>query len=307
MSKIFITFVSRFEKLPPLLQWIYLSLILFILGLIDYLTGPEIAFALFYTIPVSLATWTRGKNAGVIFSFLSGLVWLFADLHSGETYSSPQVAFWNTTTRILFFYLVTLLLTELRQALESQRVLAHTDFITGLLNGRAFYDEVLREFARTHRDARPLMLVYLDIDNFKSINDSYGHPAGDKVLQRVAQTLKNTIRASDFAARIGGDEFALLFPEISSETAQSLLSRLQENLRATMASHPLPVTFSLGAVTYLQPPTIADAMLKTADELLYKVKTQGKDGLAYALYQGDQPLVSHEKIEGQPLSSATPP
>jgi diguanylate cyclase (GGDEF)-like protein len=271
------------ERQAPVTLWTLTCLSLIVLGWIDYLSGYEITLSVFYTIPVALAAWTLGKSPGYFFAILGGLVWLFADQMAGQLYTHPLVIVWNTLARIFFFILSTLLLTELRRALEKQRKLACTDDLTDLLNRRAFYDLVTRELARARRRARPTTLVYLDLDNFKTVNDLHGHHAGDHLLQRVAQSLARSVRTTDAVARLGGDEFAILFPETDSEAAQHLAPRLLRNLRADQEQELLPITFSLGVATYPLPPESVDQLLKPADDLMYEVKRYGKDGIAYAV------------------------
>ncbi|HNB53362.1 MAG TPA: GGDEF domain-containing protein [Anaerolineales bacterium] len=284
MRNFFISLVRGFEEKSPYLQWSFILLLVLLLGGVDYLIGYEISFSIFYTLPVSLAAFALGKRSGIFFSFLCGCVWLLADWLAGQTYSSLLIAFWNALTRILFFLLITILLAELRNALDAQRALARTDFTTSLLNSRAFYEAIARELARTQRYPHPTTLIYLDVDNFKTINDLYGHLAGDDLLRQVAQILARNTRVSDFTARLGGDEFALLLPQTSADAAQILIPRLHDDLRTAMRLHPLPITFSLGVLTFSPPVISVDDLLKHADDLLYEVKRGGKNGVAYAVY-----------------------
>ena len=128
--------------------------------------------------------------------------------------------------------------------------------------------------------ARGCAVAYLDCDNFKQINDSRGHAQGDKLLQLVARTLREKVRAQDLVARIGGDEFALVLTEVDPLQIEDALERLNKHLAATVAAAGFPITFSVGAVTYLEPEAAVDHMIKEADDLMYVVKKSTKNRVA---------------------------
>jgi diguanylate cyclase (GGDEF)-like protein len=164
--------------------------------------------------------------------------------------------------------------------------LALTDSLTGLLNRRAFFDVAERESERSKRRRRPLAVMLLDIDHFKTINDRYGHQVGDQVLQQAAALLGGTVRAEDTLARYGGEEFVILVPEADVASAISLATRLLNTLRA--AAFPseqgaIYVTASLGvAVTSDSQEPVAQ-LLKRADEGLYAAKAGGRDRLVVVM------------------------
>ena len=121
--------------------------------------------------------------------------------------------------------------------------------------------------------------MYIDLDNFKQVNDSQGHTAGDDLLRAVAQLMKSALRKTDVAARIGGDEFALLLTETGEDEALLALSHLRSKLHAAMSAANWPVTFSVGAVAFITPPASADQAIKLADTAMYEVKQGGKNNL----------------------------
>jgi diguanylate cyclase (GGDEF)-like protein len=122
-------------------------------------------------------------------------------------------------------------------------------------------------------------LAYVDLDGFKGINDRMGHATGDKVLIAVARSMQRSIRDTDLVARIGGDEFALILPNTSKDAACKVLEKLIKTVTRSMRQSHWPITFSVGAVTFLKPPESVDQMIQRADAIMYSVKQSGKDRL----------------------------
>jgi diguanylate cyclase (GGDEF)-like protein len=142
---------------------------------------------------------------------------------------------------------------------------------------------VALEAERARRASRPLTLAYFDLDNFKQLNDQFGHAVGDEALRCFVQTLQVHLRIADLLARLGGDEFALLLPETGAEGAVALLSRLQEHLAREMERKGWPVTLSVGAVTFQRPLEDVDLMIQRVDALMYAAKRKGKGRIEHAL------------------------
>jgi diguanylate cyclase (GGDEF)-like protein len=257
-----------------------------IVGIFDYLTGYELAFSLFYVFPTALITWISGRRLGIIASFISSLVWLAADAASGNTYSSPLIPLWNTLIRFSFFVIITLLLAALKAALGHEKELARIDNLTGAVNSRFFYELVQMEIDRIQRYNHPFALAYIDLDNFKNMNDVYGHPEGDLVLQAVVQYAKKHTRKNDVTARLGGDEFAILLPETNPRSARAAFSKLQKGLLKEMEHCGWPISFCIGVVTCAAPPPTANDLVKMADELMYSVKRDSKNGIRFSVYKG---------------------
>lgn len=254
------------------------ALLLAGLGLLDYVTSPEIAFAFFYLFPITLATWYVGRRAGLIFSGLGALTYLAANLRWIWVYTHRVFFYWNVIISLGFFVVVTLIVAELKRSLE--QALSQSDFLTGVGNRRAFYQQAELEKNRARRYLHPLTLAYLDLDNFKQVNDRYGHQVGDLLLHSVAQTLLNSIRQTDLVARMGGDEFALLLPETGPEAAQVVVGKIREALMELMHKSGWPVTFSIGVVTFLSAPDSLETMMQQADDVMYSVKSSGKNQIA---------------------------
>ena len=243
------------------------------------------AFSLFYVMPISLAGWLMGRKSGLLSSLLSTLVWLLTDL-SGHIYEGPVVPIWNTLVRLSFFCLVGLLLSALRSSVKHEKALARTDYLTGAANLRFFLELLQKEIDRSLRYLHPFTVVYIDLDNFKAVNDKFGHLLGDEVLQMLVSYITTHIRKTDVTARLGGDEFALLLPETTQESARVVLTKLRDGLLEEMQRNNWPITFSIGVLTCTAPPVKAEELVRIADELMYSVKSGGKNAIVYSNYAG---------------------
>ncbi|MBL8080545.1 MAG: GGDEF domain-containing protein [Anaerolineales bacterium] len=265
----------------PLLVFLGMILIC-IIGVADYLSGSEFAFSVFYVLPIAMITWGTNRRWGLVSSLISAFVWLAAESVTGQTYSSPLVPIWNSFIRLAFFAIITVLLSSLKNSME----LTRTDQLTTSINARYFYEILQMEIDRFQRSQRPFTIAYIDIDNFKSVNDRFGHPAGDQLLIQFANSIRKNIRKSDFIARLGGDEFALLFPETDQKSARIVFSKIQGILREEMQHKKWPVTFSVGIVTCKTAPKTTDQLIKLADVLMYAAKNDGRNTVKYSEYDG---------------------
>lgn len=257
-----------------------------VIGIADFLTGYEIGFSLFYVLPISMVTWITSRRLGVVTSTVGALIWLWADVSTGHPYSHPLIPVWNTLVRLSFFLIITLLLSALRRAMEHEKELARIDDLTGAVNSRFFYELAQMEIDRFQRYARPFTLAYIDLDDFKGVNDRLGHSAGDEVLRVVAGSARKHLRKSDVVARLGGDEFALLMPETEQESARVVLSKLQLGLLEEMRTGDWRITFSVGALTCNAAPSTTEELVRMADDLMYSAKRDGKNAVRYSTYAG---------------------
>lgn len=145
------------------------------------------------------------------------------------------------------------------------------DFLTGLVNKRYFNTQLSREILLAKRYGCPFTLFFLDIDDFKEINDTYGHMIGDKVLEIFSNILKRNIRNDDTLSRWGGDEFAIILPKTSMIEAQAFITRIHQSLQEPVAN--LKIRVSIGHATFdPQNPINPEELIKQADQVLYKIK-----------------------------------
>jgi diguanylate cyclase (GGDEF)-like protein len=257
-----------------------------ILGIIDYFTGYEVSFSLFYLIPIFTVVWFTNGRMGLLLSSASALVWFIADYSAGLSYSHPSVYIWNTIIRMGFFSVVSILGSNLKKSYKLNQELARSDYVTGAVSIRYFYELAQIEISRFQRYHRSFALAYIDLDDFKSINDRLGHSVGDKVLRVVTNSIRQQIRPSDTLARLGGDEFALLMPETNEDAAKLVISRLHSSLANEMLKNGWMVTFSVGVVICNETPKSVDDIVKIADDTMYSVKSTSKNGVNYRVYAG---------------------
>nr|MBI3614274.1 diguanylate cyclase [Nitrospirota bacterium] len=194
---------------------------------------------------------------------------------SGEPFEPNQVELVKAVTTPLALALRN---AEAHQQVQSQ---ALTDGLTNLLNRRAFSNILAREFREAERYHTPLCLIMLDVDHFKSVNDRFGHPVGDRLLQDVAGLIGQAIRTVDIATRYGGEEFAIILPRTDVAQAQALANRIRELLAQQVflvEGAQLSLTVSMGIAQTPDPQIAAvDDLVAAADEALYRAKTRGRN------------------------------
>lgn len=258
-------------------------LLIFIIGTIDYFVIIDFSLSIFYLLPIVLVAWFAGFWYGLVISIVSLCSWLLNDFTITRFYY-PYFRFWNTIVRFIFFSTIIYLLAALKTSYEREKHLAQTDALTGITNRRYFLNLLEHELNISLRYNRTFTIVYFDIDNFKTVNDRFGHAKGDELLKLVANTATQTIRQVDIFARLGGDEFALLMPETNFRASQTALQRLRNQLSAATERYSLPVTYSFGAITFVKPLNSVDEIIRNVDGLMYEVKNSSKNDIKHELY-----------------------
>lgn len=274
-----------FTQLPKPLIIILGFILLVAIGGVDYLTGPRFSISILYLAPVLLVSWYAERVIGVAMCFASASVWLVAALAAKKYYLRSVELYWNDMMELLFLLVVSLLISALKHSLEREKEIANTDSLTKVPNRRRFYEFAETELNRSIRYRHPLTVIYLDIDNFKTVNDTMGHSAGNTLLRLVADTFTSNIRSVDMVARLGGDEFALLLPESGPESAHDMIRKAMHSLEKVIKDD-WPITFSVGMVTFLKPPATVDELLKHADDIMYSVKAAGKGAVRHEVVGG---------------------
>ena len=276
------------DRAHPAILYTIAAVLIAIAAVSDLLTGPEVQWAIFYLPPVAMLAWHRHWGAARLAAITCGIVSVFVDVYSAEAFQITAVQLWNAGVSTGVFLFVGFLLGQLRGLLREEHQMARTDELTGVANNRSFLEYATLELARQRRYYHPLSLAFLDCDNFKRVNDFYGHAKGDELLRRLALTITQTLREVDVVARLGGDEFAILLPESDQKAAAYVIRKLRNALKPVGEDYG--VTFSMGIVTYLQPAESVDQMLKAADKVMYEVKRAGKNSAkhrTYGRFRGD--------------------
>ena len=177
----------------------------------------------------------------------------------------------------------------LNSALDRERKRAMIDPLTGAANLRHFEEELRCEIERSGRHSRIFSVAYLDLDNFKVVNDTQGHPEGNRVLKLIVEAASKRLRKTDLIARIGGDEFALLLPETDTPTVETPIGDVISEIMQRLQQGGWPVTLSCGVVTFRTPPDSTAEAMKAADELMYEAKRSGKNAIHEATFDNDHP------------------
>ena len=174
--------------------------------------------------------------------------------------------------------------TQVRSQLETQRQLARIDALTGLANRKAFDERIGEEIALARQREAPLALAIADIDHFKRVNDTYGHPAGDRALALFARILRTRVRATDFCARFGGEEFVMMFPATNAAMAAQVVQQVREFVQSCGFSYkgePVPLTASFGVTEFGRDDDCA-TMFERADKAMYEAKSNGRNRVCIA-------------------------
>ena len=248
-----------------------------VISFVKYLTGPEWALSAFYIFPIILVTWNAGIRMGVLISVVSAVSWLVADVMMLETFSFPLIPYINEMFRLVVFLVISMIIFKLKTAIENQKELAGTDPLTSVLNRRAFYTIADLELNSARRYQTTTSFLYLDVDNFKKVNDRHGHQMGDKLLCSVAESIKKNIRSIDVVVRFGGDEFGVLLTRTDAAASLQVVRKIKDNLLELVRRNGWPVTFSIGVATFPAPPETIDIMIDAADAQMYMAKQAGKN------------------------------
>jgi len=251
------------------------------IGWIRFETGPEFAFSLLYLPPIIVLTWLFGLFWGIFSALLSTLTWLAADLSLIDRFSNPYIPLINESFRLIIFLFVVLIITRYKKILARQKELAMMDPLTDVANRRAFFHLAGTEIDRSRRYGHPFSVMVIDVDDFKQINDRFGHDVGDHLLVTVVDTIRRHIRGIDIVARFGGDEFVVLLVKTGEKAAAMVARKLKRRLLSVMDENRWPVTFSIGVATYETVPANVEETIKAADRLMYQVKHDGKNDIRH--------------------------
>lgn len=262
-----------------------------IVGWLDYMTGPYLNLELIYLLPIVIASWFYSCRYGLFLASICTIFLLTADISWKSPALDIPVVVLNALFRLVIFVFIVQGIARIkkdaliiRQEAEREKNYARTDSLTGIANARYFYEVLNVEMERSRRHQHPLTVLYIDLDNFKTINDRHGHLAGDRLLRSIADLIGQNIREIDTVARLGGDEFGILMPETTVKTARPVVVRLRKILRLELQKMNRKITLSIGIGTFRKIPDSADVIITRVDGLMYNAKRKGKNRVEERTY-----------------------
>jgi diguanylate cyclase (GGDEF)-like protein len=270
------------------------AILIAIVSYVDYRLDSTISLIILYILPIASVSWLLGKYSGIFVSILAIIPELTVSLF---TMASPDGLFinvWNITCKLGIYILIAYLMSSVKKLRESERDLVRTDFLTGINNISYFYELGDVELERVRRSGIPLTIVYIDIDDLRSINDTFGFLEGDRLLQLVAKSIKCNLRITDTAARLDSDEFAILLPGSDFNNSEIVIKRIHRILNDVINGNNWPATVTVGAVTYLSAPESIDHLVTHAEELMYTAKQTGHNNIMHNVITKLQLIVDEE-------------
>ncbi len=273
--------------------------------------GNAFVLTALYLVPVGFAAFVAGTASGLAVALVASASQALATYDLRVAAQKDWAIPFSVLLEFVVFAGAAYTLGGLRRYVEFEREVSRHDLLTGIRNARGFRQAAERELERVRRRPVPLSLVYLDLDNFKAVNDSVGHAAGDAVLRSVGQALGRSLRTVDVVARLGGDEFVALLPDTDAEACRATVSRLYLLLSQALASTGYAVTVSIGATTFLVEPASVDDLIGEADRAMYAVKRGAKNGVHHVVVH-DRPRQWPGRADGSadpgwPASALAPP
>jgi diguanylate cyclase (GGDEF)-like protein len=260
--------------------------LLVVTAAIDIATSSELSVAAIYVFPILMATWNCGARWGLAFALVASATQVAIGPITGFPHSGVVYFAIANANRLVTYLLFVVLAHQLRRFYDEEHDAAREDDLTKVHNRKGFREVMQHEIYRHTRSGKPLCVAYFDCDHFKRVNDALGHAAGDELLRVIATTLQQQVRRSDTVGRIGGDEFAVIFPETEGASLLTLISTLRDEL--TIVARPFgEVTFSVGVVTFPVPPESAESAIEHADRTMYRAKAAGRNGTAWDVFDAD--------------------
>ena len=288
---------SLLRRLPPWLLMGSCWLLLALVAWADHTGGLDLHLEAFYLLPVVVVAWICGRLHGWVTAALATALWTLVDVGGFPVGIRYGLILWNSAIELAFFSGVSLLVSFVARQAHHLQELAREDSLTGVANRRAFFEALRGLVDLAMRRASAWTLVYIDVDDFKRVNDRLGHRVGDEVLRAMGGSLRAATRRTDVIARLGGDEFAVLMPETDARQAEMAVQKLQALLDSGMEKGRWPVTFSIGVTTFLSVPPSPDAALAAADAQMYEVKRGRKAAVSFGVWDAGHP---------EPLSQSVP-
>jgi len=280
MRRLFYSLLETLGRLRPAVIVAIAALLVALIFLASHAIPVDIRFSFFYLVPVALTAWFAGPRVGALFSVIGAGALSVESLAGNEFGQTGSLVIYTNGVLLLgFLLLFSSLLSALRAALWREKAAARVDELTQISNRRAFSELARAEIERMARYGGSFTVAYLDLDDFKQVNDRFGHETGDRVLVATAKAIRKSLRVNDIVARLGGDEFVVLLPQTEPSDAEAVLRKLEDQLAEVMRQGRWQVTASIGAATFEKPPASVEQMVELVDVLMYSAKSKGKGRL----------------------------
>jgi diguanylate cyclase (GGDEF)-like protein len=247
----------------------------------DYLTGFTLSLSSLYLAPIALITLGHGMKAGLSMAVVAHGAWIGVNAAGDPARAGTFLILWEGGIHLATAAAFVVLLDKLKRSLETEIRRSRRDALTHLPNRHAFFEAVDAERKRSRRYGGTLSIAYIDIDDFKQLNDQQGHRAGDRALRTLAAAMLRHVRQVDVPARLGGDEFAVAYVETSPEDAVRAVTLLRDRLLKVIEKHDWPISLSIGLACFRTAPRTVEAMVNAADRLMYQAKQREKGGIVH--------------------------
>ena len=285
------------EALPREKIWLAMVAATGTIAALDHV-APAVGFAPLYILIICGAAWGLGSREGYFVAVIAALLAIAPALRTVPAID-PEIHALRVIIHVATFLFLATTVTSFRRSYDREQFLAHRDRMTGTLNKEVFQRRCTKAIQDAARTGQALLLVILDLDDFKAVNNREGHRAGDEVLTTFAKGVSPIMRREDLVGRIGGDEFSLLVRVPSIAEGQSVAQDMHARLSAVLASSRYPVTCSMGAL--LIPPHAprnTAELVHAADQAMYRAKQAGKNGIVIGrVGEPDTPAIDRPALQ----------
>ncbi len=268
-----------FKDTDKTIMALTLILMLTVVSYLDYITDLSVPLTYFYLIVIGVSSFTLPSLCSQL-SLMISLLSRYYTFHQAIDIYGPLKILIGYTSEVLIFISFYIVLNKTKSLIQNLESLAMKDFLTDAYSSRYFYSVTETAIKTCQRNKSFISIIFIDIDNFKQVNDTYGHAAGDKLLKSIVNNLQCRLRRDDMIARLGGDEFGILLKNVDQDKLESIFPELYQQLLADIQRRYPDVTMSCGSVSYSgQKSMTVDILIHEADKLMYEVKSTTKNGM----------------------------